>query len=125
MSAAGPLPPGCRRIFIRDLVLPARIGVWTHEQERPQRVRLNLDLTVEEAGSADRLEDVVRYDVIADGVRGLVAAGHINLVETLAERLAALCLAEPRVRTVRVRVEKLDVYADAASVGVEIERMRA
>ena len=45
-----------------------------------------------------------------------------NLVETLAERLAGICLQDPRVRSARVRVEKLDVFADAVSVGVEIER---
>jgi dihydroneopterin aldolase len=49
----------------------------------------------------------------------------VNLVETLAERAAALCLADPAALSVRLRVEKLDVYPDAASVGVEIVRARA
>ncbi len=46
------------------------------------------------------------------------------LVETLAERLAETCLADERVQVVRMRVEKLDVFDDLASVGVEIERQR-
>jgi len=65
---------------------------------------------------------VVCYAEIVAGVREIVAAGHINLVETLAERIAARCLSDGRVRSARVRIEKLDVFADAASVGVEIER---
>jgi dihydroneopterin aldolase len=55
-------------------------------------------------------------------VREIVSRGHINLVETLAEEVAAMCLQDRRVRSVRVRVEKLDVFPDVTSVGVEIER---
>lgn len=120
-----PLPAGCRRILVRNLVLPAQIGVWSHERGRLQRIRLNLEVTVAEGAGGDRLEEVVRYDLIVDGIRRLVTEGHISLVETLAERVAALCLEEPRVRGVRVRAEKLEVYDDAESVGVEIERIRA
>ena len=58
------------------------------------------------------------------GVRGIVAAGHVRLVETLAERIAEACLSDPRVHLARVRVEKLDIFADAASAGVVIERRR-
>ena len=51
-------------------------------------------------------------------------AVYVNLVETLAERVASLCLEEPEVAAAKVRVEKLDVFADAASVGVEISRRK-
>lgn len=116
--------PRIRRVFVRDLVLAALIGVHRHEQDGRQRVRINLDLEVPEDGAplSDRLSEVVNYQDIVAGIRKIVAAGHINLVETLAERIAARCLTDRRVQRVRVRVEKLDVFADAASVGVEIER---
>ncbi|MEE8332363.1 MAG: dihydroneopterin aldolase [Alphaproteobacteria bacterium] len=132
MSPTGvvhPLPqpdaaPLTRRIFVRDLELAALIGVHRHEQDGRQRVRINLDLDVLEGDqpAQDRLSDVVCYADIVAGVRAIIAAGHINLVETLAERIATQCLSDRRVRSARVRVEKLDVFADAASVGVEIER---
>lgn len=117
---------GTHRLFVRDLELDTRIGVRAHEQGRAQRVRINLELTVRdpEGPLEDRYENVVCYDEVVSAVRRLVAAGHVNLVETLAERIAALCLEDPRVHAVRVRVEKLDVYPDAAGVGVEIERFR-
>lgn len=132
MSSSGvvhPLPqpdalPLTRRIFVRDLELAALIGVHRHEQDGRQRVRINLDLDVLEGDhpAQDRLSDVVCYADIVAGVRALIAAGHINLVETLAERIATQCLSDRRVLSAKVRVEKLDVFADAASVGVEIER---
>ena len=114
------------RLFVRDLELDGHLGVRAHEQGRTQRVRINLELTVRDPAEplADRYKDVVCYDEVVSAVRRLVAAGHVNLVETLAERIAALCLEDPRVEAARVRVEKLDVYPDAAGVGVEIERFR-
>ena len=113
-----------RRVFIRDLVLHALIGVHRHEKDGRQRVRINLDMDVQEPEQPiqDRLADVLCYEEVVSSIRAIVGAGHINLVETLAEEIAAHCLGDNRVRTVRVRVEKLDVFADASSVGVEIER---
>lgn len=114
-----------RHVFIRDLAIDAEIGVHRHEKGRRQPVRINLDLTVSEGGVplGDRLDRVVDYERVASGVRALIAEGHVKLVETLAERIAALCLRDTRVLAVRVRIEKLQAIADAASVGVEIERM--
>ena len=120
-----------RHVFIRDLVLDARIGVHPHEHAGPQKVRINIDLGVEDDGARgrsraaigpDRLSRVVDYEAIAYRVRAIVAAGHVRLVETLAERIAETCLHDRRVLLARIRVEKLTVFADAASAGVEIER---
>jgi dihydroneopterin aldolase len=119
-SAAGRI----RHLFVRDLVLDALIGIHPHEQLARQRVRINLDLAVEEGAPAERLADVVSYEPLVAEAKRIVAEGHIALVETLAERLADLCLADRRVALARVRVEKLDIIPEAESVGVEIERRR-
>ncbi len=125
---------GLRHVFLRDLVLPASIGVHPHERAGVQRVRINVDLGVDDDGARalsrpsvgrDDLRRVVDYEGVANAVRAIVASGHVVLVETLAERIAESCLADARVHLARVRVEKLDVFADAASAGVEIERRRA
>jgi dihydroneopterin aldolase len=115
---------GLRHMFVRDLVLDAPIGVRAHEKGRHQRIRLNLDLGVLDTESTDRLESVVCYDDLIAAVRVVVGAEHVQLVETLAERIAEACFRDRRVITARVRIEKLDVYADAESVGIEIERRR-
>ena len=130
MTPASPTPRmadaanGLRHIFVRDLVLSCSIGVYRHERDAPQRVRLNLDLAVAEDDGVteDHLEQTVSYEAIVESSRSIVSARHYNLVETLAEILADNCLTDQRVRLVRVRVEKLDVFPDAAAVGVEIER---
>jgi len=114
-----------RHVFVRDLVIDCNIGVHAHEKDRQQRVRINLDLAVQDDGQplADRLENVVCYEDAVTRIRAITQDGHINLVETLAERIAQACLQHPDCRGVRVRVEKLDVFDDAESVGVEIERI--
>jgi dihydroneopterin aldolase len=113
-----------RHVFIRNLELNARIGVHGHEKGKPQPVRINLDLAVEDAVALeDRLENVVDYEAITDKIRDLIAAGHINLAETLAERIAEAAFQDRRVRAARVRVEKLHALPGAESAGVEIERI--
>lgn len=117
---------GQLKVFIRDLVLSCRIGVHQHERVANQRVRINLELSVEDPGPIDDdLDRVVCYSEIMTGIRHVVGAGHINLVETLAERIAAMCLDDRRIRTARVKVEKLDVFPEAESVGIEIERQQS
>lgn len=116
---------GLRHVFVHDCVLSARIGVHAHEKTGPQRIRLSLDLAVREGASdlADRLENVVCYETVLDRVRAIIDTGHVNLVETLADRIAQACLEDARVRRAQVTVEKLDVFADVGSVGVTIERL--
>lgn len=116
---------GTRRMFVRDLVLDCLIGVHRYERDGRQRVRINLSLDVLETGEAerDRLADVVNYDTLVVRIRALARNGHVNLVETFAERVASICLEDLRVRRATVRVEKLDVFDDTESVGVEIERV--
>ena len=117
-----------RHVFVRDMVVRADIGVMAHEHGRAQRVRVNVDLGVTEPAcgfQGSDLDEVLDYDEIAAAVRRVLTSGHVGLVETVAERIAEACLTDHRVALVRVRVEKLDVCADAASVGVEIERCAA
>jgi len=125
-AAAAKLRKGTSRVFIRDLVLTCRIGVHQHERVANQRVRINLDMAVAEAAEInDDLDQVVCYGEIMTGIRHVVGAGHVNLVETLAERIAAMCLEDRRVLSAKVRIEKLDVFPETESVGVEIERFQA
>jgi dihydroneopterin aldolase len=116
---------GIRHVFIRNLELAAHIGVYAREEGRTQPVRINVDLATEDlADTKDMLENVVDYHVIERRIRAIIAEGHVRLAETLAERIAGACLEDGRVRTVRVRVEKLSALTHAESVGIEIERTR-
>ena len=114
------------RIVLRDLVVRASIGVHDHEHRRPQPVRISVDLTVRHpgAGFRDEIAAVLSYEGLVDGIRQVAQSGHIKLIETLAERIASLCLIDGRVLGAEVRVEKLEVFPDAAAVGVVMSRWR-
>jgi 7,8-dihydroneopterin aldolase/epimerase/oxygenase len=116
---------GIRHVFIRNLEILAHIGVYRHEEDKMQPVRINLDLGVEDVpDTGDRLENVVDYAVLETRIRAIVAEGHVRLAETLAERIAAACFEDMRVKSARIRVEKLHALPGAESAGVEIERSR-
>ena len=117
--------PELDRIFVHDFVLPVCIGAFDSEHDRPQQVRFNIDACIARpARVPERLHEVFSYDLITDGIRAIVAEGHIHLVETLAERIAAMVLTHAVIRQATVRVEKLEVIP-GSTVGVQITRGRA
>ena len=115
-----------RHVFVRDLECMAMIGIYDQEKIKPQRIIVNIDLSVQETDGpmADDISHVVSYEIIAKKVETILAEGHTNLVETLCEKIAQSCLKDKRVLAARVRVEKPDIIPNARSVGVEIERGR-
>ncbi|MBP0447062.1 dihydroneopterin aldolase [Roseomonas sp. SSH11] len=120
---------GLRRVFVRDLTVQARLGVYPKEEAAPQRVVIGLELLVtdESAPSGvgpDRLERVVDYAAMAERARRVATQGHTRLAETLAERIALACLEDGRVQAARVTVEKPDIMPDVGAVGVSVERCR-
>lgn len=122
IAAETPAEPGYR-IFVRDLVLAVSIGIHAHEKRQRARVRVNADLlVVAPLPRNDDFAGALNYEGVVAGIKAAVGATHINLVETFADRIATLCLQDRRVRAVRVMVEKLDIYPEAESVGVMIER---
>jgi len=109
------------RIFVHDFVLPMRIGTYAREREIEQNVRFSVDVAITRAADLPRgMHDVLSYDIITDSIRLIAARGHVALVETLAEEVAAAVLKHPRAAQVTVRVEKLET--GSGSVGVEITR---
>lgn len=112
------------RIFVHDYVLDVEIGVFTNEKGVTQRVRFSVDIDVTPAPVAvgDDIAHALDYDHITNGIKAIIARGHINLVETLAEDVARHCLGHPRAARVTVSVAKLD--KDPGAVGVEIVRSK-
>jgi dihydroneopterin aldolase len=113
----------CRRLFLRNYVVDANIGIHAFEKAGAQRLALNVDLYVPLALSTprhDRIHEVVDYDFIRVTIRHRIEQGHINLQETLVDDIARSLLAHPAVRAVRVSSEKPDVYSDVDAVGVEV-----
>ncbi len=117
---------GIAHVFVRDLAVDARVGVHEHEKAGPQPLLISIDLTVREVprSAPDNLAEVVCYEDVVRKIQAICSGDHVNLIETLAERIAASCLEDGRVQAVRVRVEKTQAFEECASVGIEIERLQ-
>ena len=118
---------GLRHVFVRDLEVMATLGIYEIEKLAPQRIIVSIDLSVLEGRDAvaDDISNVVSYEIVVKKVEAIIARGHVNLVETLAELFAAACLKDKRVVAARVRIEKPDIIPNARSVGIEIERVKS
>jgi dihydroneopterin aldolase len=115
-----------RRVFVHDLELMGRVGIYAVEQRYEQRILVSVDLEVIDTydGASDRLRDVLNYERLIKQIQAVIDSGHVNLLETMAERIAQSCLADQRVLAIRVRVAKPDIIPGCGSVGIEIERRR-
>jgi dihydroneopterin aldolase len=113
-------------ILLDGLEVAIGLGIHDHERAAPQRVSLSVWLTCRyDAPPPDRIDAVVDYDYLRAGILALTQGRHIELQETLCDAVAELAMAgDERVREVRVRSMKLDVYPDAR-VGCEVVRSRA
>jgi dihydroneopterin aldolase len=111
--------------LLEGLEVQMHLGIHPHEAG-PQRVRLSVRMTVayDRTPSGDRIDEVLDYDFVREGIHRLAAGEGFALQETLCEAVAALCLSDRRVREVWVQSMKLDVYPDAA-VGCEVIRRAA
>ncbi len=113
------------RISLRDHVVEVEIGAFQKERGHTQRVMFNVVVEVRPAPQPlnDDVDRILSYDRITEAIADELAAERLNLLETLAERLAERILAEPQAMRVFVRIEKLDV--GPYKLGVEIVRSRA
>jgi FolB domain-containing protein len=114
------------KLHIRDLMLRCIIGLNDWEREKKQDVLINIvlyaDLSI--ACQSDRIEDTVDYKAIKQKVVDMVESSSYMLVERLAQKIADICLENPRIQRVKVTIDKTGALRFARSVGVEIMRER-
>ena len=111
-------------IFIHDLRIETMIGVHEWERRIRQTVTLDLEMATDAARAAgsDRIGDVLDYDAVAERLIGFVSGSEFRLVETLADRVAALVQEEFAVPWVRLRLRKKYALRGSTDVGVVVER---
>lgn len=111
-------------IFIRDLRVQTLIGVYPEERIAPRTLLLDLELgtDIRPAAVQDRLDDTLDYQAVAERIIAFAATCEAQLVETLAEQIAALIQREFAIAWLRLTLRKPGALLDASEVGVIIER---
>jgi 7,8-dihydroneopterin aldolase/epimerase/oxygenase len=113
-------------VVVRGLVLMCGIGIRRAERDRPQRVRISVELTAKEEANfpGEDRRRVINYEHVIAAIRRIAGSGHIDLCEGFAQRICDACFIDPRVAHIRVSVEKLDVFPETEGVGAILERVR-
>ncbi len=115
------------RIFVRGLLVQASIGVHPHEHEETQPVIIDVELDMGDMAlpQQDRLNETLDYAIVAEKAEEIALEAHVQLVETLAGRIADWALAtDPRVQACAVRIAKPQALLKADAAGVEVIRRR-
>ena len=117
------------RVALRDVQVQASVGLhaWERHPERPSRLIVNVELFAYAEGPVDGAgrAGILDYDPLRNAIAAWPGRPHVDLLETLAEELVRACFALPAVQACRVSVAKPDIFNEAASVGVEVFRVRA
>ncbi|VAV99473.1 Dihydroneopterin aldolase [hydrothermal vent metagenome] len=110
------------RIFLRGYKIMASIGVHPHEHLAKQLIKVDVELELgdTQAPQQDQLTETLNYEQLAELIENLCDQGHVQLIETLVERIATKCLADFAIQAVRVRIEKPGAIAKADAAGVEL-----
>jgi dihydroneopterin aldolase len=111
-------------VFIRGLRIETTIGIYDWEKQIKQPVVLDLEMASDIARGAatDRIEDALDYKAVSKRLKQFVSESRFELVETLAERIAAIIREEFDVPWVRLTLNKIGAVTDSEGVGVIIER---
>lgn len=111
-------------IYLRDLKVECIIGIFDWERRSKQKIHIDIDMAsdISKAAQSDKIEDTLDYKAVSKRLLAFVGDSGFQLVETLAERVAALVLEEFPTPWVRVRINKKGAVRGATDVGVIIER---
>ncbi len=114
------------KILINELTLDAFIGIHDFEKKKKQKIAISLSLDVADNISEieHKIENFVSYEHIVSDIKTILKEGHIDLLETLGEKIVDLCFKDKRVQTINIKLEKLEVFKEAISVGIEIFRKK-
>ena len=114
-------------IFLNDFMIDANIGVYKHEKIKSQPLRINIIAKVKNPKKIndDKLYSVVCYNQISKKIKKIIKSGHTILLEKLAEKIFQECFKNKRIKTMKIRLEKLDAIEEAESAGIEVERSRS
>ena len=112
------------KIFLNELKVETIIGIWEWERKIRQTVVIDLEMSADiaRAAATDKVDDTLNYKLVAKRIQRFAEESSFQLVETLAERIAAIIRDEFDVQWVRVRVNKPGAIRGSRDVGVLIER---
>ena len=114
------------KILIEKLILNASIGIHEFEKKKKQKISIYLEIKVNDniPSVNHKIENFVSYEHIVKDIKKLINSGHIELLETLSESIFEICFKDDRILNIKIKLEKLEVFGEVDSVGIEVFRSK-
>lgn len=112
------------QLFLEDVRLPAKVGVYAREKKGPQVLRFDVTVDVTRTSRADRLREVLSYEDVMNLLRDVCAGPRVDLLETLADRIFERLFAQARVKGATVRIAKPRIFEEAGAAGIVVRKSR-
>ena len=115
-----------KKILIKDLVLNLKLGYYSFEKEKKQKVKFNLEVNYKDKKTTNDkdIKSIVNYDEIVKLITKLSKNKHYNFLETLAEDIFDELFIDKRVDKIVLKIEKLEILKECSSVGIQISKKR-
>tara|TARA_B100001142_G_scaffold247703_1_gene247486 strand:- start:280 stop:705 length:426 start_codon:yes stop_codon:yes gene_type:complete len=116
-----------KKILIKELILDLKLGYYDFEKEKPQKVKFSLEIDYEDKKpTSDKdIKSIVNYGQVVKLISKLTKNKHYNFLETLAEDVFDVLFKDKRIGKITLKIEKLEIIKECASVGIQITKKRS
>ena len=108
-----------KKIIIKDLILLLSVGIHQFEKLEKQRVKFNIEITTDPNLKPD-IKTIVNYENVINDIKKLTKKTHFELLESLSESIFDEIFKNKKVKKIKLKIEKLDIIKETASVGIEV-----
>ena len=116
-----------KKILINELILELKLGYYDFEKEKPQKVKFSLEIDYEDKKPTNDqdIKSIVNYGTVVKLITKLVKKKHYNFLESLAESVFNELFKDKRIGKIMLKIEKLEILKECASVGIQITKKRS
>ena len=108
-----------KKIIVKDLILLLSVGIHQFEKLEKQRVKFNIEITTDPNLKPD-IKTIVNYENVINDIKKLTKKTHFELLESLSESIFDEIFKNKKVKKIKLKIEKLDIIKETASVGIEV-----
>ena len=108
-----------KKVIIKDLILLLSVGIYKFEKLKKQNVKFNIEITTDPNLKPD-LKTIINYESIINDIKKLTEKTHFELLESLSESIFDEIFKNKKIKKIKLKIEKLDIIKETASVGIEV-----
>ena len=112
-----------KKIIVKDLILLLSVGIHQFEKLEKQRVKFNIEITTDPNLKPD-IKSIVNYESVINDIKRLTKKNHFELLEGLSESLFDEMFKNKKIKKIKLKIEKLDIIKETASVGIDVIKTR-